>query len=302
MMSSYYRISIYFLPVVFLILGSSDSFAQKEVGKDFTFNPETSTVIPKYAGKVILSKGRSTAYDAKSGAERVLGKNSKVYKKEEIRTEGKTFLKIRLIDQTIVTLGPKTRILVESFKFKTAKDRSYSIRVLRGKFRGYFRHKSDPGKIKIKAQSYALGIRGTKALVNNNTVAGQQVVQMALLTGQAIMENESEPGQKMNLKPGSHFIAYKKRMAERFNLEQRLLKRNQMLKLLATERDDKTEFKPLLNYHQPAADESSSQLQPDEANSRAKNIAENVKQEESQKSWKNPLKKLNQRLKENNSN
>ncbi|MGZ3789568.1 MAG: FecR family protein [Bacteriovorax sp.] len=180
----------------------TNSFAAKD-DKDWTFDPKTSTLIPKYLGKIKAMSGKVII------GERELKKGSKIYNNDLIQTGEKSYAVLDLIDLTTITLGPSSDFKVENWSYRTKNDREVLFNVLKGQWRALVRSKSkDADQLKIKTPIVSLGIRGTELMVNVLNEGGSDVTQVALLEGSVHMEGD-RPELKKDLVPGDHEIIAK---------------------------------------------------------------------------------------------
>lgn len=182
--------------ILFAVTTSSLSFAQTD--KDFTLDLKTSTLIPKYVGTVKEIRGEVIVED------RVLQKGSKIYPRDVLKTNEKSFLKLELIDETLITIGPKSEFQVEKWSYRTKNDRDALFTLTQGKMRAEVRAKAkEKDQLKVKSPLVAMGIRGTQFLFNNQIIAEKEVTQVALLEGKIHIEADSLK-EKWDLKPGDY--------------------------------------------------------------------------------------------------
>lgn len=183
------------LPVFLVVTASSVSAKD---GKDWTLDLKTSTLIPKYVGSVKEIKGDVMVED------RVLQKGSKIYPRDTLKTQDKSFIKLELLDDTIITLGPKSEFIVESWIYKTKNDREAVFALMKGKLRAEIKSKSkEKDQLKVRSPLVAMGIRGTELTMNNNFVGNKEITQVALLEGR-IQVLIGELKEKLDMKPGDY--------------------------------------------------------------------------------------------------
>lgn len=182
--------------ILYTFITSSLSFAQTD--KDFTLDLKTSTLIPKYVGTVKEIRGEVIVED------RILQKGSKIYPRDVLKTNEKSFLKLELIDETLITIGPKSEFQVEKWSYRTKNDRDALFTLTQGKMRAEVRAKAkEKDQLKVKSPLVAMGIRGTQFLFNNQIIAEKEVTQVALLEGKIHIEADSLK-EKWDLKPGDY--------------------------------------------------------------------------------------------------
>lgn len=182
--------------ILFSFATSQTCFAQTD--KDFTLDLKTSTLIPKYVGTVKEIRGEVIVED------RILQKGSKIYPRDVLKTNEKSFLKLELIDETQITIGPKSEFQVEKWNYRTKNDRDALFSLTQGKMRAEIRAKAkEKDQLKVKSPLVAMGIRGTQFLFNNQKIAEKEVTQVALLEGKIHLEADSLK-EKWDLKPGDY--------------------------------------------------------------------------------------------------
>ncbi|MDD4972771.1 MAG: FecR family protein [Bacteriovorax sp.] len=179
------------------------AFEAKALDKDWTFDPKTSSLIPKYLGLVKVVNGKVII------GERELKKGSKIYNNDLIQTSEKSFVVIEMIDLTVVTLGPKSDFKVENWSYRTKNDRDAVFSVIKGQWRALIKSKSkDDDQLKIKTPLVSMGVRGTELMVNVNTMEGREITQVALLAGHVHLQGEL-PSIQQDLLPGDHAVIVK---------------------------------------------------------------------------------------------
>lgn len=190
----------------FLLLTINSVFAQMkpEPGeeKDWVLDPKTSTLIPKYLGKIKVLRGKAIIGD------RDLKQGSKVYNNDLLQTLENSFVVMEMIDLTTITLGPQSDFKVSGWNYRTKNDREAEYNVMKGQWRALVREKSkDMDQLKIKTPAVSMGIRGTELMVNVLKNKESDVTQVALLEGSIHMETAD--GKKQELIPGDHAILVK---------------------------------------------------------------------------------------------
>lgn len=193
-----------FLSLTVMFILHLAAFPAKAIDKDWTFDPKTSSLIPKYLGKVKVLKGMAFIGD------RELKNGSKIYNDELVQTKAASYLVIEMIDLTTVTLGPESDFLVENWSYRTKNDRNATFNVSKGKWRALIKSKSkDIDQLKIKTSLISMGVRGTELLVNVETLGDKVVNQVALLSGNIHMEGDLPDGMKKDMIAGDYAVIEK---------------------------------------------------------------------------------------------
>ena len=171
--------------------------------KDFILDLKTSTLIPKYLGKIKAMHGKVIIGD------RELKVGSKIYNEDLVQTKEKSFALLDMVDLTTITLGPETDFKVEGWSFKTKNDRDAQFNVMKGQWRARVRSKAkELNQLKIKTPVVSMGIRGTELMVNVLKKNGKDVTQVALLSGEIHVEGGT-PDMTQDLVPGDHAVIIK---------------------------------------------------------------------------------------------
>ncbi len=275
------------ITTIFLLTLTSLSFAQE----DMVFDPTTSTVTPNFMGRIMLVKGEGYA-KGDDGEERRLQKGFKVYKDDTIWTGKASVMKIELTDTSIITLGVESVVKMDEWDFKTQRDRNATLNVVKGKVRAYFRLKSKrPDQLKVKTGNISMGIRGTKVLANSfKTGSGIDVNQMALIEGSAKLI-DSVTGFEKSFGVGDHYISVAKDDETKYDIKR--LPDAELKRLLAPGSDYKTQFQPFLR------DFDSTGIFGDGRNPSSVSSPEYEDEKRpSNKSWRDTLNKLNEKLDE----
>jgi hypothetical protein len=211
------KILIFCLCLVLNLLSIAFS-AEAEKDKDWTFDPKTSSLIPKYLGKIKVMQGKAII------GERELKKGSKVYNNDLIQTSENSFVVMEMIDLTTVTLGPLTDFKVDNWSYRTKNDRDAHFNIIKGQWRAFVRSKSkEADQLKVKTPLISMGIRGTELMVNVLKQNGKDITQVALLDG-AIHIEEGASVKSKDMIPGDHEVIIK----DGVKIDHRLRKMNDL--------------------------------------------------------------------------
>jgi len=236
--------------LIILLSISSTTFSQS----DFTIDPETSKAIPNYVGKVTLLKGSATKVK-KNGDLADLALGMKFYEGESVKTAKASLIKIEMVDDTELALGPKSNFKFSQFKFKDKKDRKSVYEFISGQLRAHVPIKAKPGDIKFNTRTSSLGIRGTIFLANfKQAKDGKAISETAVLEGEVVIRGAKGKSQEM-LKSGEHFISIEKDN-EQFEESIQTLDSDYYKSLLAADADFAKNFLPFLDYYQVKNEET----------------------------------------------
>jgi len=139
-------------------------------------------------GTVASLKGVAWRSPHQSGEKIMLAKDSSVFESDQIVTsEG--ILKIHLVDDTVLVLGPNSKFNLANFKNDPAGKRENLFDLLLGKLRIKINKKaSEEDKIIINTPSISLGVRGTEILSNAYLVKNEPTTDLALLSGKGELD------------------------------------------------------------------------------------------------------------------
>lgn len=114
-----------------------------------------------------------------------------IYEGDEIRTEKSSYVQIKMIDETQISLTPKSVLVFSQFKKINNQKRTASFHHVWGQVRAKFIKKADEGDLKFSTPHASFGIRGTE-FISDVDIAQNQREQMnlALLEGELQVEGE----------------------------------------------------------------------------------------------------------------
>ncbi|MBI2520417.1 MAG: FecR domain-containing protein [Bdellovibrio sp.] len=155
-------------------------------------DPESSQMIDNMVGEVVLVKGDVTKLRADNKKEIKVGTaNQIVQEGDTIITAAGGFIKLKMIDDSVVSVGPNSRMVFEKFAFKSKNDRQSVYGFISGKIRAHIPNKAKPGDLVVKTKTSSLGVRGTIFVGNINTnKKGNDVTQFAVVKGSVRVKNE----------------------------------------------------------------------------------------------------------------
>jgi hypothetical protein len=114
---------------------------------------------------------------------RPLKLNESLEEHDLVTTMKSSLLKIQMIDQTSIQLGPESSLELATYK-QTNQLRQQIFNLVKGKMRTIVEQKAKEGELlQFKSASVSLGVRGTHFLMNSSTVLGLPSSDVALLEG-----------------------------------------------------------------------------------------------------------------------
>jgi hypothetical protein len=87
----------------------------------------------------------------------------KIEEGDTIVTREKSFVKLTMIDESSLSLGPNSKMEIDNYEIKSPTNKNIFINLVKGKFRTLFaKPKINKGRIKLKMPFSAMGVRGTE--------------------------------------------------------------------------------------------------------------------------------------------
>jgi len=132
-----------------------------------------------------------------------------VFLNDYLETKKKSFMRIKFIDDTSVSLSPNSSMKVGLFIFEKKDRRSISIKLLQGMMRSKFVHKNKKGKLNIITRHVALGVRGTEFI----TKVHNDYTEVLLLEGEIKAKTVDK---EVIIKPKEYYRIYQKGKSFKF--------------------------------------------------------------------------------------
>lgn len=262
---------------------------------DFTFDPKTKSVIPKFLGKVLLLKGQANATSEK-GEDRGLKIGDKLFINEIVKTNSSSFLKIEMVDSSLITLGPSSEMKFDKFDYRTKEDRESVYNLLKGQMRSQFRVKAKKDEaIKVKTGMISMGVRGTEFVVNSNKNANGETISEVLLLEGKIHLYDKATKKDWNMNPKDHYVSITGGDIQGI---QDQMDDETFEKIKGPSLDPRRHFTPLLSFYEL------NRVVVEETTRKKGRGPASVSTEEAEdytptRTWKSTLNELNNRLKEN---
>ncbi|MBT3586508.1 MAG: FecR domain-containing protein [Halobacteriovoraceae bacterium] len=162
---------------------------------------------PKPIGQIVFLKGKAFLLN-KNGKNRItVKKGTPLFQGQRVKTEAASIARIKMIDETLFTLGPNSIFTVETFKMKTKWDRQAIYKLIHGKLRGAMPVKLKKGDIAVETRTVSMAVRGTEFLINaNKNKKMEHTTQIALLSGKVDVLNKVNK-KLLSVFPGSQFVS-----------------------------------------------------------------------------------------------
>lgn len=148
-----------------------------------TLSAEAST---QSSGNIVKMVGKAWKLSKSLPKPIALKKGSSVSSGDIIQTDKKSFVRIRMSDETILSVGPKSKLEIKHYEYKSNAIRKTIYNLQYGKLRSLINKKAKKGdEIKINTKVVAIGVRGTEILSNAYLVQKKATTDTMLLSGQA---------------------------------------------------------------------------------------------------------------------
>lgn len=152
----------------------------------FLFFAMSSQAATQSSGNIVKLVGKAWKLSKNLPKPVALKKGSSVLSGDIIQTEKKSFVRIRMSDETILSVGPKSKLEIKHYEYKSNAIRKTIYNLQYGKLRSLINKKAKKGdEIKINTKVVAIGVRGTEILSNAYLVQKKATTDTMLLSGQA---------------------------------------------------------------------------------------------------------------------
>lgn len=284
--------------LILLLSFSLSTFSQKDQSSDgdLSYDEKTQSIIPNYLGKVALIRGNVEAI--KDNKKRSPKKSDKIYPGEAIKTQQKSFVKIEMVDTTILAIGPNSTLSFDEWQYKTKEDRNLLLNLRKGKIRSHFKVKAIGNEaLKIKVGHVTMGVRGTEILANYYQREDSSIVShVATLSGSTTVY-DSVKDETHVLNEGDQYISFLSPDGKVLKVKKSSLEDKDLEFLKSKEQNGLKYFRPFLEKVgvQSSNKKEQESSQKDFIDRESNNLR---KRSRKKKSWKNTLRNLNEALQE----
>ncbi len=263
---------------------------------DFTFNKESGQAVPNYCAEVKIVRGG--VFKDNSGQLTPVKEGTRFYKNDTIVTKDKSFAKILFSDDSAIQIGSNTEIRISEYQYSSKTDRRMILSLIKGQLRGLIKNKAKEGDLKITTKLATMGIRGTELLINHQELKDLSISSFGLLEGLVDLSNEKKEISKLN--PFDRITIIQNSNSKDEASEKNILSDDEK-KFLTNEEEFLELYKiegtlkdsplyPIINFNNPAGIENK------DFNKSNRDETGTMR---SSPNWQDNLKKLNQKLKEN---
>ena len=274
-------------------------FATFAMSQDFVFDKEKGKAVPTYVGQVKLLKGKAFKKNDEGTKEVKTGERLK--KNDLLITEDKSFARILIVDDTVISIGPKSELRFDDIDFNDKTDRKLTFSLIKGQLTGDIKNKAKEGDIKFKTRYASMGVRGTYFLMNHQERNSLHIAEYALLSGSVeVTDDKKKP---FVLEKGEKIILIHDSSREISAEDKTMLADEEFIRLTGKGINEKKDFKPFLPLFKLSDPSSSSPLYQILNTSASPQASESVtvsrKRKEKSFTLDEKLDQLNQKLREN---
>lgn len=264
-------------------------FSYTCLAQDFALDKESGKVQPKFLGQIKLIQGKT--FKRSNGELLPVSNGARFYPSDVVVTAEDSKVRILMVDETSLILGPQSELQFNEYKFKDKNDRKGIFTLVKGQLSANVKHEVKSGEITLKTRFVSMGVRGTELLINHRSIDKKEVSEFALLTGKADLSDSS--GKVVKLISGMKMTFVQDKSLEE------ALSESEKAKLLIKVNED-NEFKNLLPYADIEKLKKEAKLAnafTETSESSKTSPDKQVGHPSPKNHWKDNLKMLNERLK-----
>ena len=180
--------------------------------------------IETFLGRVSLIKGKVFRTNKKDKNQVPLKKGDKVYEGDKIETQERSIVKLKLVDDSLITIAPNSNFLLDTFNFSTKSDRSAIFKLLKGQIRSNIPIKARPKALRYESKTAALAVRGTVFLMNvHDDKYDNSVTEYAVVEGEVEVLNKLKKSYEVG-KKGDRIIVLNNKKGLSKNVKKKLSK------------------------------------------------------------------------------
>lgn len=143
----------------------------------------SSVFADKFAGSVVKIRGSAFRLVADTGEQVNLTKETKVHSGDLIITSSKSFVKLKMNDDTSISVASNTTFKIKEFLLEGEK-RKTIFNLVHGSYRAKVNRKVKEGEqVSFGSRTASVGVRGTEFFANAYSVSNAPVTDVALLEG-----------------------------------------------------------------------------------------------------------------------
>jgi hypothetical protein len=270
---------------IFILL----AFSLPLLAEDFTFDKESGQALPNFIAQLKVARGK--IYKSTGGEKKLVKTGTRFYKNDTLITDVNSYAQLLIVDDSVVTLGAKSELKFEDFKFVDKTDRQIVYSFIKGQIRGLIKNKAKEGDIVFKTKLAVMGIRGTEILINHHNVKNLEVSEFALLSGNTLVTEDKN--QNHELSKHDRIIIVQDPISKQSANDKNKLSEAEVRALI--KKDRFLDFVDLNRFDKTSAIYPFLQAEATKVNSDTE-AEPSVK--ENDKNWRDNLRKLNEKLKE----
>jgi hypothetical protein len=263
------------------------------LAQDFVFDKDKGRAVPAFAGQLKLMRGK--VFKTTPEGTTPVSAGERFRKSDVIVTAEKSFAKVQLVDDTIVTVGASSELKLDEFDFMDKGNRKIVVTLIKGQLTGDVKNKAKPGDVIFKSRYSSMGIRGTYILMNHRVNGSLYVADYALLSGEAAVTDHAQG--TTTLGRGDRLtLVYNESQTKTARKEEKLAP-DEFAALEARGIDEDAQIRPFLSFSSLEGLGIDSTAPEDKTTA---SPGKDSPREERDGNWQENLKKLNEKLREQN--
>ena len=165
------------------------------------FSQNIFALVAQKSGKITMLRGKASYI--RNSLENPLTKNFILLEGDKVKTSKKSFVRIKMYDDTVFSVGPQSEFLIKEFKYKPGTIRNTVYNIIQGKVRSLINKKAKKDEtIQVNTEIVSMGVRGTEILTNAYLVKGNATTDSLLLSGKTETFVSGMKGGVIDLKTG----------------------------------------------------------------------------------------------------
>ncbi|MBL7664413.1 MAG: FecR domain-containing protein [Bacteriovoracaceae bacterium] len=268
------------------------------MAQDFTFDPIKGDSIPNYIAEVDIFKGDVKKQSPSSKAE-VVHVGTRFFKNDVLLTGPRSFVKLKIVDESQISLGPNSELNFSHFEFKSKSDRKIIYSFIKGQLSGEVKNTNDKEDVVVKTKTAAMGIRGTQFYVNYHEVDANQISDFALVEGKVNITDAN--GKITPITQYERLITVQDKNNKNAGKEKLKLSQDEVV-FLQNKVEDSQDFKNLMPYFKHESVPEGSSLYTffnAKISTKDTDSMQQVEDSQDDEQWRKKLEQLNQKLREN---
>lgn len=215
--------------------------------QDFSFNKETGKAMPNFVAELKLMKGRILR--TTGGRPQVVQVGEKFYPNDVVTTDERSTMKLLVVDDTWLAIGPSSEIQFSEFDFREKTDRKITFDLRKGRLSANVRQPVKSGRVNFRSRYTSMAVRGTKIMMNYREVNGTGVTEYALIEGKALVTDSS--GKTQELLAGERLVLLNTEDAADASEQKLRLSQEEIESFTSPDADEDRAIRPFMPFYEP---------------------------------------------------